>query len=424
MRDLLISAIIFGSIPLILRNPFIGLLMWVWVGIMNPHRLAFGFAYHMPFAQIIAICTFLSMLINRNKVYRFPVDRVSILLFCFVIWLGISPLFSFHPDKEFEMWLKPFKILFMTLIAFLLVREREQLDKLAWVLALSVGFFGIKGGIFTFVSGGNNRVWGPSGSFIEDNNALALATIMIIPLLRYLQLQVRTVWLRHGCGLAIILCLVSAIGSYSRGALLAIIAMATMLFIKSRKKVLLLLTGVVLVPVVLGLMPEHWWARMASIGAYEQDGSALGRINAWHMAWNLAVDRFPIGGGFSLVEPDVFQRYAPDPTSLLVAHSIYFQILGEHGFMGLGFFLAIFILSWRNASSVIAISNTRRDLEWARDLARMCQVSLLAYAVGGAFLSLTYFDLPYYLVLILVVLRQIVESEVARSAIQNKVVLV
>ena len=61
--------------------------------------------------------------------------------------------------------------------------------------------------------------------------------------------------------------------------------------------------------------------RMSTISTYDQDASAMGRINAWMMAWNLAVDRFPIGGGFAAWAPDVYQLYAPDPTRVLVAHS-------------------------------------------------------------------------------------------------------
>ena len=43
------------------------------------------------------------------------------------------------------------------------------------------------------------------------------------------------------------------------------------------------------------------------------------------------------------------------------------------------------------------------DAQWAFHLASMCQVSLIGYLVGGAFLSLAYFDLPYDIIVILVV---------------------
>lgn len=419
MRDLLLTAIVIGSIPFILRNPFIGLLMWVWLGIMNPHRFMWGFAYSMPFAQIVAICTLIGLLIRSKQLFKFPTDRVTIALVLFVLWMGVSPLFSFHPEQEFELWLKPIKIQFMVLVAFLVVGTRDHLHKLTWVLALSVGFFGIKGGLFTIISAGQHRVWGPAGSFIFDNNTLALATIMVVPLFRYLQLHSVNPWVKRGCLAAMVLCMVSAIGSQSRGAFLALGAMGIFLAMKSRQKGLIVVLALAALPVAWFLMPESWTARMSTIQNYEQDSSAMGRINGWITAWNLAVDRFPIGGGFAIVEPDVYLRYAPDPTILLVAHSIYFQVLGHHGFAGLALFLMIFGFAWLNGGWIVRNTKDRPDLDWARDLAAMCQVSLVGYAVGGAFLNLTYFDLPYYIVVILVVLRGLVKRELATPPIPS-----
>jgi len=415
MRDLLLTAIVFSSIPFILRNPFIGLLMWVWLGIMNPHRLTWGFAFNMPFAQIIAICTLVAMLVQSKKLNKFPVDRVTIFLVAFVLWIGVSPLFAFHPENELDLWLRAFKVQFMCLIALMLVSNRDQLHKLVWVLALSVAFYGVKGGIFTIATAGSHRVWGPPGSFIADNNQLALAIIMAVPLLNFLRLQAESIWVRRGCIVAMLLCIVGALGTQSRGALVALVGMGGFLFLKSRNKGLIAILVLVTVPAVLMLMPETWMDRMSTIKTYEQDTSAMGRINAWIMAWNLAVDRFPIGGGFATWAPDVYLRYAPDASKVLVAHSIYFHILGDHGFMGLAFFLAIFCFSWMNGSWIIKKAKQNGKLEWAKDLAAMSQVSLVGYFVGGAFLSLTYFDLPYYLVIALALLRHQVMAELASA---------
>lgn len=420
MRDLILTAFVFGSIPFILRNPFIGLLMWVWLGIMNPHRFTWGFAYSMPFAMIVALCTFIAMLIHVKKLNSFPVDRVAIMLVLFVLWLGVSPLFSFHPDKEWFYWERAFKIQLMVLVSLLLVTDRRQLHWLTWVLALSVGFFGIKGGLFTVLTAGAHRVWGPAQSFIADNNTLALALIMAVPLFRYLQLHSDNRWVRRGCVAALVLCVIAAIGSQSRGAFLALAAMSLFLFIKSRKKGLIGVLVLLALPLAWFLMPESWTERMASIRNYDEDASAMGRINAWWVAWNLAVDRFPIGGGFVLDSADVFLRYAPDPGNIKVAHSIYFQILGEHGFMGLALFLLVFWLAWLNGGWVMRATKGKPGLLWAHDLAAMCQVSLIGYAVGGAFLSLTYFDLPYYIVVILIVLRRLVREELESTALAPK----
>ena len=81
--------------------------------------------------------------------------------------------------------------------------------------------------------------------------------------------------------------------------------MAVVLWFRSSKKVLM---GVVLAFMAVSLlifMPESWHERMGTINTYEQDGSAMGRINAWIMAWNLACDRW-IGGGFELAQPEAF----------------------------------------------------------------------------------------------------------------------
>jgi probable O-glycosylation ligase (exosortase A-associated) len=156
-------------------------------------------------------------------------------------------------------------------------------------------------------------------------------------------------------------------------------------------------------------MPERWFERMDSISDYRQDDSALGRLNAWHMAFNLASDRF-LGGGFDIAQPLTFMLYAPNPRDIHAAHSIYFQALGEHGFVGLLLYLLLGFFSWRTASEVVRLARGRPELDWAHSLATMIQVSLAAFGVGGAFLSLLYFDLPYYLVAAVVALRMHVRT--------------
>ena len=304
------------------------------------------------------------------------------------------------------------KIQLMAFASLYILHSKRHIQMMIWLVAGSVAFFGIKGGLFTLQGGGENRVWGPPGSFIEENNSLAVATLMTIPLLYFLFLQATRRWVRWGLLAAMVLCGFSALGSYSRGSFVAIAAIIGFLWWKSRHK---LVTGVVLamlVPAAIGFMPQKWEERMHSIQTYEQDASALGRINAWKMAVNLANDRPFIGGGFEIYNERVFGRYAPDPRDVHAAHSIYFQVLGEHGYVGLMLFLLLWILVWRDASWIIRNSRSQRELQWALDLARMIQVSLVGYAAGGAFLSLAYYDVPYYLLVALVLTRLLVEKEV------------
>lgn len=232
---------------------------------------------------------------------------------------------------------------------------------------------------------------------------------MTIPLIRFFQLQATHPWMRRGFAVAIVLIAASILGSQSRGALLAVSAMAVFLWYKSPRK-LGLGIGLVLVGAVLvAFMPETWHSRMDTIQTYEQDASAMGRINAWWMAWNLAMDRWS-GGGFSTATPAIFALYAPNPDVWLAAHSIYFQVLGGQGFIGLFIFLAIWLFTWQSAGWLIRYGGAMKETLWCRHLGAMCQVSLIGYATGGAFLSLAYFDLPYNIMAIVVLTRRWLES--------------
>ena len=152
----------------------------------------------------------------------------------------------------------------------MLLRTRRHIDVFVWVVVISLGFYGVKGGVFTIINGGNYRVWGPGG-FIGGNNELALALIVAIPLMRYLQLQARNISIQHSLTAAMILTAAAALGSHSRGAFLAVAAMAIYLWLKSPKKMVFGI-GIVLVGVaLLAFMPEEWSARMHSIQNYEQD---------------------------------------------------------------------------------------------------------------------------------------------------------
>jgi len=422
MRDIILAAFLFGSVPFILWRPTIGVFLWLWVSVMSPHRLTWGFAYDYSFAQLIAIATLVGMLFSREP-KRLPVTPVTVVLFLLIVWMNVTTLFCLDIDLSYSMWERVMKIQLMIFVSLYLLHSKQHVQVLIWVVAGSVASFGVKGGVFTLQGGGEDRVWGPTGSFIEENNALALATIMTIPLLYILFRQATKRWLRWSLLAAMVLCGFSALGSYSRGAFVAIAAMIGVLWWKSRRKVV---TGIVLatlVPFAIAFMPEKWEERMWSIQNYEQDTSAMGRINAWMMAVNLANDRPLVGGGFEIYNKRVFGRYAPDPDDVHAAHSIYFQMLGEHGYVGLMLFLLLWILVWRDTWWVIKHSRSHSELQWALDLARMTQMSLVGYAVGGAFLNLAYYDVPYNLLVALVLTRILVEKEIKSVAQMEEVPL-
>ena len=404
MRDVLLTFVVGALLIAILARPRIGAYAWAWVSLMNPQRLVWGFAAAIPFAQVIAITTLFRAVFSTRR-NPFPVNPITAVYVGFLLWMSITSVFALNtPDVVLERWIFVAKIHLMIFVTLLLLRERKQIETLIWVVTLSIGFYGIKGGLFTLITGGEYRVWGPRLSTIEGNNELAVALVMLIPFMVYLYRTSERRVVRWLLMFSALMCGLSILGSQSRGALLSLVAMVLFLGVKSKKPALYGLVLMMLLAVGVMLMPETWFSRMETMASYEQDQSAMARIYSWKTVWALALDRPLMGTGFETDWAQVYARYAPHgfeqfAGSYWVAHSIYLQALGEHGFPGLALYVILGLLTWRHAGRLA--KETAEDpafRDWVPLLMRSVQVSLLGFAVGGAFLSLMHFDLPYYMV--------------------------
>jgi probable O-glycosylation ligase (exosortase A-associated) len=208
---------------------------------------------------------------------------------------------------------------------------------------------------------------------------------------------------------------VASLFTHSRGALLGLMVVIPLLFLKSRTKLLILPLLLVAGFVGPGMMPSNWTEKMETIETYEQDISANQRLTAWWVAYQIARDSPILGGGFRTFHRDMYRAYIPDYVYANQdhdAHSIYFQVLAEHGFAGLALFAGLLASTFVSLRYVVHVTRGRPDQAWINDCAKMVEVSLAAYAVSGAFLSMSYFDLFYHLVVITVLLKVFV----ARSA--------
>ena len=140
-------------------------------------------------------------------------------------------------------------------------------------------------------------------------------------------------------------------------------------------------------------MPEKFWNRINTIQSAQEDTSFHGRLVAWQVAYKYANDHFPFGAGFygpQLAQSftRIFRRRRPH-----AAHSIYFQVLGEQGYIGLAIYLMIIAGAFWSSARIMRAARGREEFAWAGDLAMMIQMSLIAFCVGGAALSMAYYDL-------------------------------
>ena len=410
MRDLALMLGMLFYLPMSLRAPATGVLCWVWFSVMNPHRQVYGFAYDQPLNSLIAVATLVGWIAGREP-KRWPASAIAWLMVALLAWMTLDTPFGPLPDMSWFFWNRALRLFAMIFMVFLLITTKARIHGMVWVLLISLGFYGVKGGVFTIAGGGHAIVYGPESSVYYDNNQLALAVVTELPLVYYIVQHTRAAWLRLPAMAAMVLQVVMVFGSYSRGGVLALGVMLSILWLRSDRKVLYAIAAVAVVAGGLSLMPDSFFARLHTVNNIDSDESFQGRVVAWQVAFMYATEHFPFGAGFNgATTPLVFGSYFPG-VSAHAAHSIYFQILGDHGYIGLAIYLAILLLALREAGIVRQQTRGNPELLWAHDLADMIRVSLLAFYFGGAALSMAYSDVYLVLIALLVNLRVLTRPE-------------
>src|SRR5690606_985526 len=74
------------------------------------------------------------------------------------------------------------------------------------------------------------------------------------------------------------------------------------------------------------------------------------------------------------------------------AHSIYFEMLGGAGFVGLAFYLALLAAAFFKSASLQQLRDASGARDWRARFGYYAQISLAVFCVGGASTSLEMWD--------------------------------
>jgi len=409
------------SLMLIFRTPFNGVLVWYAFSLGNFHTLIWDSSLAtLPYAYPIAILTCVSWLCSRTEKKRLPLTPQVILAILFSLWITITSFFALAPTYDvWAKWTFFQKVLLMCLVGFALTTTRARVQQLFWVVVLSIGFWGVKGAISFPLHGGDSGIHGPDGGITSSNNEFGVALVMLLPLVFYLWHTAEDRRLRRGLMVIGFLITLATVFTYSRGALLGVGAMAVVLSLRSPAKLSMGLAILLFGATIYLFMPQSWFTRMETIETYQNDMSAMGRIGLWQTSLRIAELHPLVGGGFSVTRyVDVTNRMLegtaiPRLDKARAAHSIYFDVLSEHGWVGLALFVMIAVYAWRSCGWLIRNSRGWPDLAWADVLGRMGQAVLAGFYTAGAFQSLAYFDQYWCIVFIFEAARLVVAREIA-----------
>jgi probable O-glycosylation ligase (exosortase A-associated) len=297
----------------------------------------------------------------------------------------------------------------------MLVNNEKRLFLFMRVIALSIGIYGLGGGIFAIMTGGSSMVYGPEDSFLYSNNAIGMAFAMNAPLLFYLAKMERRLWLQRVMWAMLAMSYPATICTFSRGAWIGLTVSTALIALKSKYRVLLIVGGVilgtVLAPSLIALAPDRVVGRFQDLQNYQEEGSAQSRFWTWEFCARVGIGRPLHGGGFDFYNEETYRTYFPEylthwTTAIHSCHSMWFTILGEHGIPGIAIWLMLLGSCFLSLRRILSHANAHGEMSWAINYGNMLQAALISYAITGIFLDTAYFDIFYQLVAATVVLKE------------------
>jgi len=400
LRDIVVLLFVALCIVLAMRKAWYGVLSLAIFSYLNPHAYAWGFVRELPLFQVLfLVVAFKTLITNERqslpKDWRIPTFLILYLYFIF------TTTQAYVQDLAWDKLWFVTKIYIPFFFTLVLINTREKLFYLIATIACSIGIIAVKGGIFAFLTGFSHRIYGPPATQFFENNAFAVAVLISIPLLILLYRETANQIIKRGIMFAIPLCFASALSSWSRGALLAMGVLTLILLWHSKRKYLVLPMLLIGIYMVVQYLPEEWFARMGTINTFQEDASAMSRVNTWIDGWYHTLEHPFTGAGFEGWRWVTMRDW----------HSSFVEIFSEHGFIAFGIWISLIIGTIINLSRLPRITSGIAEMQWVANYSYMLRASLITYMAGTAFLGLSYWDLLYHLIFISVLLKQFVMDE-------------
>ena len=412
MRDMTIVIMLLILSWLAWRKPWTGVVGLALLGAMHPQSYGGDWAVRLPIYKVLFVVTCLAAALEFRRLRQWPTlpfDWRLVVLGLLFVDFALSTWYAILPDTARGRLVEVSMLLLPLLLALILIDTREKLFAAVVATAAGVALVAVKGGWWALITGFSDRVYGPPTSQIGGNNEFAVALAMTIPLLVFWRRQVSDRVLRAVLAGAIGLCYVAALTSWSRGGLLALAAMSTLIVWHSRHKTLALVLLAAGTALTLGVMPAKWQARMESIGSYQADQSFQGRVDSWKK-------------GLAYVERDPWTGSGFDGWRLLTAvpsgensisqrdwHSAYVEILAEHGVPGFALWSLLLLGTLIELTRLVARGRRTAD-PWLADCGAMLRAALVAYLVGALTLGIATWELMFQLLTYALVATALVKT--------------
>jgi probable O-glycosylation ligase (exosortase A-associated) len=405
-------AILVPGLLLALKHRYVGLLLYVWFALFRPMEwLWVDISFLRPSLIIGLVLVVPSLLTGVLPNLTHPLAIGSAL---FVLFSIIAQFVAVEPQIAW-LWLDYLvRLVVVCLFAVTLTTTIKRFVLLMTVTAASLGFHSAKAGLASIIYGGVQFFDGLAGAFV-DSNGYALACAMVMPLLiasgqnlHWLRSTVtedtRRHWMRPLLYLAGALSAFTIVSLFSRGGLIALVAAIVVFVLVQRHRTLVTLCLVATAALVLTVMPipKGYFDRVSTIRTFEEvnDTSALSRLHFWQVALHMSMDR-PLGVGLGNFQ-EAYDRYdfsGGDYGNKRAVHNSHLQVLTETGFGGAAAYVALCLgalfLALRLRLRARRVEPPTQTSRFFFTTSNGLIVSMVAYLVGGTFVSMPLNDLTW-----------------------------
>ena len=419
IRSLLLFALFVTFLACGFAAPFIFSLGYVWVDGFRPQEVSYSILTQLPVSMIMAVAAIGGYFVLDRRAPPRPSAHL-VLTLLLAVWLTLTTFWAAVPDAAWIKWDWAFKTVVFSAFAPFIFRSSIQIEAfvLIWLVALSANILPV--GAKTVLSGGGygqalGLVSGNSG--FAEGSTLAAISVMIIPLLVFLRRHgrviPRTTLSSIGYLGGIAVSLAAAVGTFERTALIGAAVMGGHMWWHTRRKLMFAVVAAAAIMAVGAITSQRWVERMSTVRTFDTESSALGRILVWKWTLDYAMHH-PFGGGFEVYRidhvefPPETEGGQPRPRTGIAFHSVYFELLGEQGWIGLFLFVCLIANSIRYLNTVAKITKNKTNMLWARDFSYAIQGSLLTLMACSAFIGIAFQPMFYYLFAVSFSLREYV----------------
>jgi O-antigen ligase len=264
-------------------------------------------------------------------------------------------------------------------------------------------------------------VWVGSGDSLNDNAASA-HLLTVLPFIAVYLLTEKDKRLRAVALVAAPFVINTLILCNSRGAMvaLAVSVLASVLLIRSGRRLRVIGAGIAVAVAILLLADKTFINRQQTTTKYEEDGSAMQRLETWRGAFRLIKDR-PLGAGgrgFHLLSPRyipwIVEAHGGDPRA---PHNTWVMVACEWGILGFICFVGL------NGSTLWMLEKLKRRVKalgdsgmWYYWRALAIQIAIIAGLVAAVFTDRLYGESGYWMIGLAYALTRIQVTDAAEAS--------